>query len=53
MQISAEPILETYTPLFVNKIKCKKISQFIYEYGLVKKNSLIKMTNIKYRNTLM
>jgi len=53
VQISSEPILETYTPLFVNKIKCKKISQFVYEYDLVKKNSLIKMTNIKHHNTLM
>ena len=52
VQICSVPILETYTPLFVHKIKCKKINQFVYEYDLVKKNSLIKMANIKYRNTL-
>ena len=51
VQICSEPILETYTSLFVYEIKCKKINQFTYEYDLIKKNSLIRMARVKHYKT--
>ncbi len=37
IQICSEPILEVYTPLFVNGISCERINQFIYAYTIKKK----------------
>ena len=43
IQICTEPILQVYTPYIYKGVRVKKISENIFEYKKIKKNSLIRM----------